>query len=302
MSDEQLFNCLMCGKCQIDCPVGIDIIDLRTTQRIESARQYDFSYDYLEENSVPKVDVAYFAGCMTHLTPGIITAMQQLFRSTGDKVWFMDKHKAPCCGRPLMLAGQYEAASNLIRHNTKMIQDSGAKKLIVSCPICYRVFKEDYDLDKVDVVFYVDYILKAILDGYLEVKNSNQRFIYHDPCELGRGMGMYSQPRELLQRVGALLEIKHQKEKSHCCGGSLGNLKISQAERDSLTQAALDDYLKYSPEILITACPLCKKTFSRSQRIKVLDVAEVVVSNALINNCQPDLRHPLHITMPVNTF
>ncbi|MGQ1890419.1 (Fe-S)-binding protein [Thermophagus sp. OGC60D27] len=302
VSDEQLFNCLMCGKCQIDCPVGIDIIDLRTTQRIESARQYDSSYEYLGESSVPQVEMVYFAGCMTHLTPGIIAAMQQLFRSTHDKVWFMDKHQAPCCGRPLMLAGQYDAASKLIQHNTKMIQDSGAKKLIVSCPICYRVFKEDYNLDKVEVVFYVDYILNAMAEGDLEVVNSHQRFIYHDPCELGRGMGIYAQPRTLLNRVGSVLEIQNQKEKSHCCGGSLGNLKISHAQRDSLTSKALDDYLMYFPDLLVTACPLCKKTFSRSRRIKVMDIAEVVVANALNHNYQPGLQLFRPIQMPENTY
>jgi Fe-S oxidoreductase len=282
-SDEQLFNCLMCGKCQIDCPVGLDILDLRTTQRIESTLQYNSSYDYLEDMPAQKATVVYFAGCMTHLTPGIIMSMQSVFSVTGERVWFMDRQKAPCCGRPLMLGGQFDAASKLIAHNTKMIKDSGAKKLVVSCPICYKVFKEDYSLENIEVLFYVDYILDAIKAGLLKTNKSFRNFIYHDPCELGRGLGIFRQPRELLEKVGNLIEIKNQEKLSHCCGGSLGNLKISQTQRDMLTRQAMDDYLSYNPEILVTACPMCKKTFSRDRRLRIMDIAEVVVENSQIN-------------------
>ena len=47
LSDEVLFNCLLCGKCQQVCPVGIELSDLRITQRIESTLQYNSSYSYL---------------------------------------------------------------------------------------------------------------------------------------------------------------------------------------------------------------------------------------------------------------
>ena len=36
LTDEVLFNCLLCGKCQHDCPVDIELNNLRITQRIES--------------------------------------------------------------------------------------------------------------------------------------------------------------------------------------------------------------------------------------------------------------------------
>jgi ferredoxin len=142
LTDEQLFNCLLCGKCEVDCPVGINTIDLRITQRIDSTRQYNSSYSYLDNLPGQKADTIYFAGCMTHLTPGIIASMKTLFQLAGENVWFMDEEKAPCCGRPLMQAGQHEAASKLIANNTRKITGSGAKKLVVSCPICYKVFRE----------------------------------------------------------------------------------------------------------------------------------------------------------------
>ncbi len=282
LSDEELFNCLLCGKCQVDCPVGINTIDLRITQRIESTLQYNSSYNYLEDLPAQKAETVYFAGCMTHLTPGIIASMKKLFAMAGENVWFMDKEKAPCCGRPLILAGQHDAASKLIANNTRKILGSGAKRLVVSCPICYKVFREDYELGNVEVVFHADYILNLIKEKIIKLEKSSKRIIYHDPCELGRGSGMFEQPREVLRATGNVIPIKNEKEKAYCCGGSLGNLKISQQERSMLRTQAVDDYLQYRPDVLATACPLCKKTFARHRGIQVMDIAEIVVNSVSI--------------------
>ncbi|MGC9352449.1 MAG: (Fe-S)-binding protein [Mariniphaga sp.] len=279
LSDEQLFNCLMCGKCQNDCPVGIKTNDLRIIQRIESTLQYNSSYHYLNEIAFPKTEVVYFAGCMTHLTPGIIKSMKKIFQVAGINYLFIDEDKSPCCGRPLMMAGQFEAASKLIENNTANILSTGAKTLVVSCPICYKVFKEDYALGNVQVIFYTDYIPELIKKKKINVATSDRKFVYHDPCELGRGMGIYSSPRQLLNKTGKVIPIKNEKEDAHCCGGSLGNLKISQENRNVLRNLALEDYSGYTPDMLVTACPKCKKTFAAGRILPVFDIAEVVMQS-----------------------
>ncbi len=284
IDDEKLFNCLLCGKCQIDCPVGIDIIDLRITQRIESTKQYNSAYQYLQTTKATQANVVYFAGCMTHLTPGIIKSMKQIFALAGENYWFLDEEKAPCCGRPLIQAGQYDAASKLIENNTEKIIASGAKKLIVSCPICYKVFREDYNLPNIDVVFHAQYILSLIESGKLDMVKSNLNYLYHDPCELGRGSNIYEEPRQVIAAAGNLLKIKNEREKAYCCGGSLGNLKMRQFERDLIRVQALNDYSTYNPDILVTACPKCKKTFARNKQLKVMDISEIVTASLTSNN------------------
>ncbi|MCF8297433.1 MAG: (Fe-S)-binding protein [Saprospiraceae bacterium] len=290
LDDEHLFNCLLCGNCQQDCPVGIDTIDLRITQRIESTRQYNSSYEYLQASTSTQADVVYYAGCMTHLTPGIISSMEKIFEIAGENYWFLDKEKAACCGRPLMLAGQYDAASKLIENNTRKIIESGAKTLVVSCPICYRVFKEDYNLPNVEVVFHAEYILQLIRKKSIQLSKSPSKLIYHDPCELGRGMGMYEQPRELLNLAGNLISIVNEKEKAYCCGGSLGNLKIKQSERDMIRYQAIADYMTYAPDVLVTACPMCKKTFARNKNIEVLDISEIAIKSIISSKVQKQIK------------
>jgi len=54
---------------------------------------------------------------------------------------------------------------------------------------------------------------------------------YHDSCALGRGLGLYDEPRALLGRVtgGAALELETQREHARCSGGG-GVLPISMPE------------------------------------------------------------------------
>ena len=281
LTDEVLFNCLLCGKCQEVCPVGIDVNDLRITQRIETTLQYNSSYDYLnlKESEAKKTDIVYFAGCMTHLTPAIKQSMLKILKLSGDNFWFMDENKAPCCGRPLMLAGQFDAAQKLIDNNQKLILASGAKTLVVSCPICYKVFKEDYMMPDVDVKMHTEYILNLVEKGRIKLKQSTQTAVYHDPCELGRGSGMYELPRELLKKSVTLKPMENEREKAYCCGGSLANMKISMDERSVISEQAMREFSTYKPDFVVTSCPLCKKTFAKTDILTVKDIAEVVVEN-----------------------
>ena len=279
LTDEKLFNCMLCGHCQADCPVGLELNNLRITQRIESTKEYNASYDYLKNGKVnlsPQTEVIYFAGCMTHLTPAIIKSMKEIFAVAGVKYWFMDEDKTACCGRPLIQVGQYEAAKKLISHNRERILASGARKLVVSCPICYKVFREDYALPGITVQHHSEYLLELMADKRLPVNKMSLRVVYHDPCELGRGSGIYHQPRLLLDEYVNLIPVKNEKESAYCCGGSLANIKIQMNERNQIRDKALEEYLSYQPEILATSCPLCKKTFAKSNKLPVHDIAELV--------------------------
>lgn len=279
ITDEKLFNCLLCGRCQQECPVGLELNSLRITQRIESTKEYNSSYEYLKngkKTTSPHTEVIYFAGCMTHLTPSIIKSIKELFSMAGVKYWFMDEEKTSCCGRPLMQVGQYEAARKLIDFNKERILASGAQKLIVSCPICYKVFREDYALPGITVQHHSEYLLELMADKRLPVHKTRQRIVYHDPCELGRGSGIYHQPRLLLDEYVELISVENEKESAFCCGGSLANTKIQMSERNQIRDKAIAEYLSYRPDILATACPLCKKTFAKSRHIPVHDIAEII--------------------------
>lgn len=222
--------------------------------------------------------VMYFAGCMTHLTPRIIKSVEKVFKSAGVNYIFADRDGGICCGRPLMLAGKTDAAYETISANRKMILGSGCRTLVLSCPICYKIFKDEYALDGIEVLHYTQFIKRLADDGKLNLTTGDERIVYHDPCELGRGCGVYKEPREVLGQIGNLVKATKEGDESICCGGSLGSLTLDTRDRAKITESSVANLLANNPQTIVTACPLCLKTFSESvpETVKVQDFAETV--------------------------
>lgn len=222
--------------------------------------------------------VMYFAGCMTHLTPRIIKSVEKVFKSAGVNYIFADRDGGICCGRPLMLAGKTDAAYETISANRKMILGSGCRTLVLSCPICYKIFKDEYALDGIEVLHYTQFIKRLADDGKLNLTTDDERIVYHDPCELGRGCGVYKEPREVLAQAGTLVKATKEGDESICCGGSLGSLTLDSRDRAKITESSVANLLANNPQTIVTACPLCLKTFSESvpETVKVQDFAETV--------------------------
>jgi Fe-S oxidoreductase len=202
---------------------------------------------------------------------------------------FIDEQGGVCCGRPLMLAGQDREARELINFNSQMIWKSGAHTLVTSCPICYKVFKESYYLD-VEVLHHSQFIKKLIEDGLVNMKFLRKRVVYHSPCELGRGSGVYKEPKDVLGHVASLEKSKFEDENSLCCGGSLANMKISSKNKKKIAHDAALELTINSPDILATACPLCKKTFSGVTETRVADISEIVAEALIVNPLKKNIQ------------
>ena len=279
--------CLMCGKCIEVCPLGIDSLKIKMAQREKTYYKLKSDFEYLSQQTtdngqqtVDKADkVVYFAGCMSHLTPKITRAMTKIFEQANENYEFIDKDGSICCGRPMMLTGKKEEAKALIEKNTEMIKKSGAKRLVLSCPICYRVFKEEYNLEGIEILHHTQYINELIEKDRIDVDRSDKRYVYHDPCELGRAFGVYDEPRNVIDNIGLLTQGKSDKDLAVCCGGSIASLTMTKEERDEITKNAIKDLTLNHPEEIVTACPLCLKTFARFAPIKVKDIAEIVEEN-----------------------
>ena len=272
-------TCLMCGKCVMICPVSIESCDIKFSQRAATPYYINSDHSYLENVEPSSSDIStvlYFAGCMTQLTPKIMRAMKQIMEAAGEDYEFLDKDGGICCGRPMLLSGKVAEAQAMIAKNTELIKKSGAKKLVLSCPICYKVFKDEYQLEGVEIQHHTQYINELVKNGKLKVNKGDVNYVYHDPCELGRAFGVYDEPREVLENVGNLRKAKSEKELSICCGGSLGSFNLTQKERDEITNNSVADLMFNNPDEIVTACPLCLKTFARKSPVAVKDIAEVV--------------------------
>lgn len=301
------FNCLMCGRCDEKCPVGIELTPIRMISRragethpvettiwkkylpdirnsVPSKTNGSPSFSWLPSTEPQKADVIYFAGCMTHLTPAVKNSMIKILEASGVIYNFIDENGGVCCGRPLMLAGQDKEARELINYNSQLIWKSGAQTLVTSCPICYKVFRESYYLD-VEVLHHSQFIKKVIEEGSLKLNFLRKKVTYHTPCELGRRSGVFDEPKEVLKYVARLQSTDFEDNNSLCCGGSLGNIKIGYRDKKQIACDAAAELTKGKPDILATACPLCKKTFASATETRVADIAEIV-AEAIIQPLQ----------------
>jgi Fe-S oxidoreductase len=280
LNTEVLNNCLMCNRCVEACPVGVESTMIRQQIRNKTPEKGKLYYTYHRAGKAKKkYNLIYFAGCMTHLTPSIICAMKKIFEEAEERCWFVDEDKGLCCGLPLRQQGFLQQADELALKNKELIVSSGVKLLVTSCPICYKTFKNDYLLQDMEIMHHAEYINYLIKYGRIKVDRTELDIVYHDPCELGRGCNEYTEPRRLLSRIGNLLETEHEKNNAYCCGNSLGNSVLSLEKRQQIRNDALDMLTKPNPDVLATACPLCKKTFAEGNRAKVKDIAEIVAEN-----------------------
>jgi Fe-S oxidoreductase len=317
------FNCLMCGRCDQKCPVGIELTPLRMLSRraretVKSEQSIwqkyfpgrqgmlpvkpvsDPSYNWLKQEEPAKTDVIYFAGCMTHLTPAIKNSMITILEASGVRYNFLDEKGGVCCGRPLMLAGQDREARELINHNSQLIWKSGAHTIVTSCPICYKVFKESYYLD-VEVLHHSQFIKNLIEDGSLKLSFLHRKVTYHTPCDLGRGSGVYNEPKDVLRHVARLQETDFEDENSLCCGGSLGNMKISSRQKSMIAHDVATELTNGNPDILATSCPLCKKTLSAATTTRVADISEIVADAIVRPAIKKKLNDPVrNIKVPAD--
>ena len=273
-------NCLMCHRCAEDCPVDIDLMNIRRISRDKGSLDASGNYGYLENvsgfNAIGRV--VYFGGCMSQLTPAITSAMKTIFDAAGQKYWHIDEDRSICCGRPLLQQGFNKQAADLIRKNTDLIVESHATALVTSCPICYHSFKDEYKLP-IPVYHHTEYIDMLIKSGRLPVSKSETTYTYHDPCELGRGSKIYKQPRNVLNAIGELKKISQEKENGLCCGMNLGNTVLTLQQQTKLRDAALEVLSEPNPDVVVTACPMCKKAFKHGTDANVKDIAEVVAEN-----------------------
>ena len=287
-------KCLLCGKCTAVCPVGVEGDKMRIAQR--STRHYNLSPDYsnIDENTLrnnlnnfvtesnnnvsltDNEKILYFQGCMTNLTPAISRSLTSILKKASVNYEIMDKDGGLCCGRPMWMAGRLDQARQMVEKNRNIIMSSGATILLLSCPICYKIFKERYKLEGIEVLHHTEYIERLINEGRINISKDEMKYVYHDPCELGRGCNVYEAPRNVMKAAGNLVEAEKSGKESICCGGSLGSLTLTFDRRRALTENALRNLTAADPEVIVTACPLCLSTFNRYADRPVRDIAEVI--------------------------
>lgn len=234
----------------------------------------------------PDAKVAYFVGCTSSYreqniaiaTSEILTSLRVDFRILKDE---------RCCGSPLYMTGQKEKAREQAKKNISIFKEGGIEKIITSCAGCYRTFKEIYP-EKfglnhgIEIIHLSEFLLKKLNNGEFKFnKNINMKITYHDPCHLGRHMGKYKQPRDLLTQIPGieLIEMTRNRQNAWCCGSG-GGVRSAFKELSSFTaKERIEEAKKTTAEAIVSCCPFCLNQFKNNiinKEINALDISELV--------------------------
>jgi Fe-S oxidoreductase len=239
----------------------------------------------------------YFMGCLPYfevLFDDINVEAMNIARNTlkilnyfGIKPQVLSDEK--CCGHDSYWNGDVKTFEKLGLANLEQFNNAKVKKVITSCPECYRTLKVDYPKyfgrQEFDVIHISQFLADRIDDKNPVLKSDPQRMTFQDPCRLGRHMNVYEQPRNTLKAISGVdfVEMAHNHKRSICCGVS-GWMNCSQISKQ-IQANRLGEAKSTEADVLVTSCAKCQIHFncalkdqniSENVNFQIKDLTEVV--------------------------
>jgi heterodisulfide reductase subunit D len=318
LNDSTVWTCLTCMQCQQRCPSDIDYIHftrmiradasangqdakcshggaLQSLMKIMTApelKQNRLGWITLDLKTSDKSEYLYFVGCLPYFDVFFTDIKANSLESAKSTLKILNflgiepqvLANGRCCGHDLLWMGDVENFKRLAEHNLKLIKESGAKKIITSCPECLVSLKFDYPemfgKQNYEVFHISEFIYEKLAKDKPKLKKLDRKVTYQDPCRLGRFSEIFDPPREVIKASGVeLLEMPRNRKNAACCGTS------SWVNCDIYSKMIQTNRLKEAKnteaETLITACPKCQIHFSCTQnaegypeelKLKIIDL------------------------------
>ena len=230
-----------------------------------------------EVNSLPgdapvKYTVGYFTGCMTdYVFPELGEKIVNFLTRNGVEV--IVPRGQGCCGAPVFLgAGDFDTGRKMADANVRAFKD--LDYIITDCATCASAMKEyakfladsgerlrDYTEfgEKIkDITEFLVDVLQLPPEAYRVADEFKGKTVtWHEPCHLGRYLGVKEQPRKILKSLPDINYVE-MPEADRCCGmaGTFSvyfydlSKKIADKKIASIESTAAD--------IVVTDCPGCQ--------------------------------------------
>jgi Fe-S oxidoreductase len=164
--------------------------------------------------------------------------------------------------------GQHDQTVGLIRNMAEEARRLGVKSLLsTECGHGFKVLRLDAQrwLGEplgFEVISVVELAHRRFKDGSVKFKPDciEEKVTYHDPCNVGRKLGIFEEPRELLRHICKdYVEIWPNRKYNICCGGggSVGQNTDMAKKRLEHAKRKRDQILNTGASILATCCQNC---------------------------------------------
>ena len=258
--------------------------------------QFRDRMDRLSRNnpSKPKKRVAYFSGCnMDFVFADTSENVVKVLQNLGMEVVYPMAQS--CCGKPILGIGDREAGRKVAQKNIMAFEAVKPDVILSACPTCTETLKETYlklfeddaewtrramdFCDKVqEFTQFVAAEYKAA--GKLMPTAGGVKVTYHDSCHMKRGLGVFEEPRALINATPGL-ELVEMHNCDKCCGmaGSFG-MKYAEVSLPMLEEK-VKNIKDTGAQIAAVACPACMMQIgggldSQEPGVKVKHIADLL--------------------------
>ncbi|MDH5492137.1 MAG: (Fe-S)-binding protein [Myxococcales bacterium] len=183
-----------------------------------------------------------------------------------------------CCGLPLLDAGDAEGFLSAARRLQQALGD--AREIVFADPGCLHALQVSgprLGLEPRSGMRHLAVIASERLDR-LEPIPFEGDVRYHDSCKLGRGLGVYEEPRAVLRKIlgRAPLELPMNRERAECSGAGGGLPRTHPATSAEIAEERLEEHARAGGGVLVTACPGSAHRLRSSERGEVLSFGELL--------------------------
>lgn len=176
-----------------------------------------------------------------------------------------------CCGLPLLLAGDREGFA---RHAERVARELGDAKVVVhdaGCALALRTRYPEAGVQAPHVELLVELAAREL--SRLRPAPRPEPVRWHDPCALGRGLGVYDAPRAVLARVLGAPPLEFDRARNDAvCSGAGGLLPVTMPD---IARAIARTRTAETKEPIVTACASSLVAFRRAGAVAI-DLATLI--------------------------
>lgn len=198
-----------------------------------------------------------------------------------------------CCGQPFFKSGYLDQCRRLARKT--ILNFSGNHAVVAPSGSCVRmireyypkIFKDDPEWGKrAQDLSARTYELSEFLVRILGVTDCHASFAgkitFHDSCQVKSGLGIFKEPRELLENVAGL-ELVEMKRSDECCGfGGIFSAKFPHLS-EAIARDKIENALATGAEVITgceISCLIHLEGYARKMgaRIRTLHLADILAN------------------------
>ncbi len=293
VSDNVVWDCVTCGACVRECPVGIEhidhIVDLRRNLVMVESRFPEEAASMLRDidrasnpwgkaqgdraqwaqgldvrvlqPGEPPPEVLFWVGCAPSFDErakksAVSTA--KLLKEAGVEFAILGPREG-CTGDPARRMGDEYTFQKQANQNVATLNEAKVTKIVTTCPHCFNTLGSEYaDFGgHYEVVHHTEFLAGLVREGKLKPLAGDRTITYHDSCYLARHNDVRNQPRELVAAAGRAVEMPRNRERTFCCGAGGARMWMEEKRGRPINEERVREAAATGADTLAVACPFC---------------------------------------------